>query len=138
MCSSSVASAARGRKTRRTRGTASSGKFMRWFSLLENAKADQVKAGLENGVLTVTVPKAGVKKLEMKAIIRCSSRTGGWCGMWILCNGTSVDSVRMHEHSLIRQSAMCAKSQGIKAIHCPRDQDKLVRSLPFDRCQAGL
>ncbi|RLM93746.1 16.9 kDa class I heat shock protein 1 [Panicum miliaceum] len=45
-----------------------SGKFLRRFRLPENAKTDQVKAGLENGVLTVTVPKAEVKKPEVKAI----------------------------------------------------------------------
>ncbi|KAF8662824.1 hypothetical protein HU200_055402 [Digitaria exilis] len=46
----------------------SSGKFMRRFRLPENAKVDQVKAGLENGVLTVTVPKAEVKKPEVKSV----------------------------------------------------------------------
>uniref|UniRef100_J3KW68 SHSP domain-containing protein n=1 Tax=Oryza brachyantha TaxID=4533 RepID=J3KW68_ORYBR len=46
----------------------SSGQFRRRFRLPENAKVDQVKAGLENGVLTVTVPKAEVKKPEVKAI----------------------------------------------------------------------
>ncbi|BAB64127.1 putative heat shock protein [Oryza sativa Japonica Group] len=46
----------------------SSGQFMRRFRLPENAKVDQVKAGMENGVLTVTVPKAEVKKPEVKAI----------------------------------------------------------------------
>lgn len=34
-----------------------SGKFMRSFTLPANAKMDQVRASLENGVLTVTVPK---------------------------------------------------------------------------------
>nr|AAC01560.1 heat shock protein 16.5 [Agrostis stolonifera var. palustris] len=46
----------------------SSGKFVRRFRLPENAKVEEVKAGLENGVLTVTVPKAEVKKPEVKAI----------------------------------------------------------------------
>ncbi|XP_054821704.1 18.2 kDa class I heat shock protein [Prosopis cineraria] len=46
----------------------SSGKFMRRFRLPENAKMDKVKASMENGVLTVTVPKEEVKKPEVKAI----------------------------------------------------------------------
>ncbi|XP_040992170.1 18.1 kDa class I heat shock protein-like [Juglans microcarpa x Juglans regia] len=46
----------------------SSGKFLRRFRLPENAKMDQVKAAMENGVLTVTVPKAEVKKPDVKAI----------------------------------------------------------------------
>ncbi|KAI7749534.1 hypothetical protein M8C21_006276 [Ambrosia artemisiifolia] len=46
----------------------SSGKFLRRFRLPENAKMDQVKAAMENGVLTVTVPKAEVKKPAVKAI----------------------------------------------------------------------
>ena len=46
----------------------SSGKFLRRFRLPENAKMDEVKASMENGVLTVTVPKEEVKKPEVKAI----------------------------------------------------------------------
>ncbi|KAJ0705172.1 putative small heat shock protein HSP20 [Helianthus annuus] len=46
----------------------SSGKFLRRFRLPENAKMDQVKAAMENGVLTVTVPKEEDKKPEVKAI----------------------------------------------------------------------
>ncbi|KAK7252865.1 hypothetical protein RIF29_37116 [Crotalaria pallida] len=46
----------------------SSGKFLRRFRLPENAKMDQVKASMENGVLTVTVPKEEIKKPQVKAI----------------------------------------------------------------------
>ncbi|KAJ8900209.1 hypothetical protein K2173_024849 [Erythroxylum novogranatense] len=46
----------------------SSGTFLRRFRLPENAKMEEVKACMENGVLTVTVPKEGVKKPEVKAI----------------------------------------------------------------------
>ncbi|KAM0948351.1 putative small heat shock protein HSP20 [Dioscorea sansibarensis] len=46
----------------------SSGKFLRRFRLPDNAKVDQVKAAMENGVLTVTVPKEEVKKPETKSI----------------------------------------------------------------------
>lgn len=46
----------------------SSGKFFRRFRLPENAKMDKVKASMENGVLTVTVPKEGVNKPDVKAI----------------------------------------------------------------------
>ncbi|KAI9194186.1 hypothetical protein LWI28_003828 [Acer negundo] len=46
----------------------SSGKFLRKFRLPENAKIDQVQASMENGVLTVTVPKEEEKKPEVKAI----------------------------------------------------------------------
>ncbi|KAK6935805.1 Alpha crystallin/Hsp20 domain [Dillenia turbinata] len=45
-----------------------SGKFMRRFRLPENAKMDQVKASMENGVLTVTVPKVEQKKADVKTI----------------------------------------------------------------------
>ncbi|KAF7054505.1 hypothetical protein CFC21_062167 [Triticum aestivum] len=46
----------------------SSGKFLRRFRLPDNAKADQIKAAMENGVLTVTVPKKEVKEPEVKSI----------------------------------------------------------------------
>ncbi|CAN1816260.1 17.6 kDa class I heat shock protein 3 [Linum perenne] len=46
----------------------SSGKFVRRFRLPENAKVDEMKAGMENGVLTVTVPKAEEKKAEVKSV----------------------------------------------------------------------
>ncbi|XP_078172558.1 18.1 kDa class I heat shock protein-like [Carex rostrata] len=46
----------------------SSGKFLRRFRLPENAKMDQIKAAMENGVLTVTVPKEDVKKPDVKSI----------------------------------------------------------------------
>ena len=46
----------------------SSGRFQRRFRLPENAKMEEIKASMENGVLTVTVPKIEVKKPEVKAI----------------------------------------------------------------------
>ncbi|KAF8051183.1 hypothetical protein N665_1786s0010 [Sinapis alba] len=46
----------------------SSGQFTRKFRLPENVKMDQVKAAMENGVLTVTVPKAETKKPDVKSI----------------------------------------------------------------------
>lgn len=47
----------------------SRGKFLRRFRLPENAKVDQVKASMEDGVLTVTVPKEEVKEEpQVKAI----------------------------------------------------------------------
>ncbi|XP_022755846.1 17.3 kDa class I heat shock protein-like [Durio zibethinus] len=46
----------------------SSGKFSRRFRLPENVRMDQVKVSMENGVLTVTVPKVEVKKPDVKAI----------------------------------------------------------------------
>ncbi|GMI88113.1 hypothetical protein like AT1G07400 [Hibiscus trionum] len=46
----------------------SSGKFTRRFRLPDNVKLDQIKASMENGVLTVTVPKVEVKKPDVKAI----------------------------------------------------------------------
>ncbi|KAM0006374.1 putative small heat shock protein HSP20 [Helianthus debilis subsp. tardiflorus] len=46
----------------------SSGKFTRRFRLPENAEMDQVQATMENGVLTITVPKEEVKKPDVKSI----------------------------------------------------------------------
>ncbi|CAK8577676.1 unnamed protein product [Lathyrus sativus] len=47
----------------------SSGKFMRRFRLPENAKIEEVKASIENGILTVTIPKEEqVKKPDVKSI----------------------------------------------------------------------
>ncbi|KAL8511949.1 hypothetical protein ACS0TY_018422 [Phlomoides rotata] len=46
----------------------SNGKFLHRFRLPENAKLDEVKTAMENGVLTVTMPKEEVKKPEVKAI----------------------------------------------------------------------
>ncbi|RZC93467.1 hypothetical protein C5167_007279 [Papaver somniferum] len=52
----------------------SSGKFMRKFRLPENAKVDQLKASMENGVLTVTIPKQDqVKKTSNAKTIDISS-----------------------------------------------------------------
>ncbi|XP_030454980.1 17.6 kDa class I heat shock protein-like [Syzygium oleosum] len=46
----------------------SSGRFARRFRLPENVKLDGVRANMENGVLTVVVPKAEERKPEVKAI----------------------------------------------------------------------
>ncbi|XP_047084081.1 17.9 kDa class I heat shock protein-like [Lolium rigidum] len=46
----------------------SSGRFLRRFRLPDNAKPEQIMASMENGVLTVTVPKEEAKKPEVKAV----------------------------------------------------------------------
>ncbi|KAL6874667.1 hypothetical protein ACP4OV_013332 [Aristida adscensionis] len=46
----------------------SSGRFLRRFRLPENAKTEQIKASMENGVLTVTVPKEEAKKPEVRPV----------------------------------------------------------------------
>ncbi|KAL8129887.1 hypothetical protein V2J09_019042 [Rumex salicifolius] len=50
------------------RSERSSGRFLRRFRLPENVKLEEVKASMENGVLTVTVPKVEEKKPEVKSI----------------------------------------------------------------------
>ncbi|GKV37151.1 hypothetical protein SLEP1_g45212 [Rubroshorea leprosula] len=44
------------------------GRFLRRFRLPENAKTDEIKAPMENGVLKVTIPKQEVRKPEKKVI----------------------------------------------------------------------
>ncbi|KAL7214836.1 hypothetical protein ACSBR1_027085 [Camellia fascicularis] len=44
------------------------GKFMRRFRLPDNVKMDEIKASMENGVLTVVIPKEQQRKPEVKAI----------------------------------------------------------------------
>lgn len=46
----------------------SSGKFQRRFRLPEDAKMEEIRASMENGVLTVTVPKAEQKKTDVKTV----------------------------------------------------------------------
>ncbi|KAL9676115.1 hypothetical protein QQ045_004328 [Rhodiola kirilowii] len=46
----------------------SSGKFVRRFRLPDNAKVEEVKAAMEDGVLTVTVPKVEQPKADVKSI----------------------------------------------------------------------
>ncbi|EEF31969.1 18.1 kDa class I heat shock protein [Ricinus communis] len=53
----------------------SSGKFLRRFRLPENAKMDEIKATMENGVLNVIVPKEEPKKPEIKSIEISTSRS---------------------------------------------------------------
>ncbi|CAN6448975.1 unnamed protein product [Victoria cruziana] len=45
-----------------------SGKFLRRFRLPENVIVDQTKAAMEDGVLTVTVPKSPEPKPDVKSI----------------------------------------------------------------------
>ncbi|CAI9091612.1 OLC1v1026684C1 [Oldenlandia corymbosa var. corymbosa] len=46
----------------------SSGQFVRAFRLPENAKMEEIKANMENGVLSVVIPKMEEKRPEVKAI----------------------------------------------------------------------
>ncbi|EOA28036.1 hypothetical protein CARUB_v10024210mg [Capsella rubella] len=48
----------------------SSGQFTRRFRLPENVKMDQINAAMENGVLTVTVPKAETNKADVTRSIQ--------------------------------------------------------------------
>ncbi|KAJ4958475.1 hypothetical protein NE237_025586 [Protea cynaroides] len=50
------------------RAERSSGRFVRRFPLPENSKVDQIRALMEDGVLTVTIPKGEVRRPEVKAI----------------------------------------------------------------------
>ncbi|XP_022134085.1 17.4 kDa class I heat shock protein-like [Momordica charantia] len=51
----------------------SSGQFSRMFRLPENAKVDEIKATMENGVLTVTVPKVEKEKKPNVKSVEISS-----------------------------------------------------------------
>ena len=44
------------------------GKFLRRFWLPQDAKVDEVKASMENGVLTVTIPKVPEPKPQVKSV----------------------------------------------------------------------
>ncbi|XP_040992165.1 18.1 kDa class I heat shock protein-like [Juglans microcarpa x Juglans regia] len=46
----------------------SSGKFLRSLRMPKNAKMNQIKAAMENGVLTVTIPKEEVKKPDVRDV----------------------------------------------------------------------
>ncbi|GFY82265.1 HSP20-like chaperones superfamily protein [Actinidia rufa] len=44
------------------------GQFVRVFGLPETARVDKVKAAMKDGLLTVTVPKGGVKKARVRNV----------------------------------------------------------------------
>ncbi|CAL9073399.1 unnamed protein product [Musa textilis] len=46
----------------------SRGRFYRRFRLPEDAEADEMKASMENGVLTLIVPKRQMKKPEVRSV----------------------------------------------------------------------
>jgi HSP20 family protein len=50
----------------------SSGKFLRKFRMPENARMDQVKASMENGVLTIIVPKEKRTKNQYCKVVEIS------------------------------------------------------------------
>ncbi|WOK93501.1 Alpha crystallin/Hsp20 domain-containing protein [Canna indica] len=54
----------------------SCGRFSRRFQLPEDAKADEMKASMANGVLTLVVPKADVKKPKARSIEITSGGAG--------------------------------------------------------------
>ncbi|XP_058215973.1 18.1 kDa class I heat shock protein-like [Rhododendron vialii] len=56
------------KKDRWHRVERSSGKFVRAFRLPESARVDQLKASMQDGVLTVTVPKAEARRAGVKSI----------------------------------------------------------------------
>ncbi|KAL8542541.1 hypothetical protein ACS0TY_003420 [Phlomoides rotata] len=80
----------------------SSGKFLRRFRLPENAKVDQIKASMENGVLTVTVPKEEVVGSTAFSSLRLDQRN--WAQVPIdsgvqsqRCLGTTIREVKKAE-----------------------------------------
>ncbi|KAG5550363.1 hypothetical protein RHGRI_015352 [Rhododendron griersonianum] len=56
------------KKDRWHRVERSSGKFVRAFRLPESARVDQMKASMQDGVLTVTVPKGEARRAGVKSI----------------------------------------------------------------------
>ncbi|KAL0919671.1 hypothetical protein M5K25_011784 [Dendrobium thyrsiflorum] len=70
----------------------SSGSFLRSFRLPENAKVDGIRAAMENGVLTVTIPKEGAQKPEENNIA--------------MIVGIVTDDERVHEIPAIKFTAL--------------------------------
>ncbi|KAK9284015.1 hypothetical protein L1049_012274 [Liquidambar formosana] len=56
------------------------GKFVRRFRLPENARMDQIKATMDNGVLTLVIPKEEEKKPDVKPIEISGGEGGGASG----------------------------------------------------------
>ncbi|RRT46814.1 hypothetical protein B296_00028726 [Ensete ventricosum] len=84
----------------------SSGKFLRRFRLPENAKVDQVKASMENGVLTVTVPKEEAKKKPEMKSIEISSAVRFVCLLSVVClevKSSSIVFVKIIHGILLRR-----------------------------------
>ncbi|XP_042493956.1 18.1 kDa class I heat shock protein-like [Macadamia integrifolia] len=50
------------------RAVRSSGRFVQRFPLPENSNVDQVRASIEDGILTVTIPKGDVRRPDVRAI----------------------------------------------------------------------
>ncbi|KAM7528131.1 hypothetical protein LguiB_031541 [Lonicera macranthoides] len=95
----------------------SSGQFVRRFRLPENVKMDQVKASMENRVLTVTIPKEDEKKPEILtrawALALRFGNVGQSCEHVLWFNGSILGSALASTRSSSSRISAATKTSGV-------------------------